>query len=186
MDPGQAATPVVGIGISAGGIEALEALFRPMAERPGLAFVIVAHLAPDRDSAMAEIVGRFTPMPVATARDGEEARADHVYVIPPASILTLEGGRLRVRRSGPTERERNPIDAFLASLGEDLGDRAIAVILSGAGSDGTLGLKVVKEAGGLTVAQGRSQDASRHAGMADSAIASGLVDLVLPVGEIPA
>lgn len=176
---------VVGIGVSAGGIEALEAMFRGWQGPTGLAFVVVSHLAPGRESNLPAILGRFTAMPVAPARDGERPRADHVHVAPPDAVLTVRGGRLRLRPVAPeAKHERSPIDVFLGSLAEDAGERAIAVILSGAGSDGTLGLMAVKEAGGLTVAQGQGASRLLHAGMPTSAIASGSVDLVLPAEAI--
>jgi two-component system CheB/CheR fusion protein len=176
--------PIVGIGSSAGGLEALEAMFRAMPERPGLGFVVVAHLAPGRDSALPAILGRFTVMPVLPAQDGVVVEADHVYVGTPDTALTIRHGRLRVREVEKERHERNPIDVFLGCLADDQGERAIAVILSGTGSDGTLGLMAVKEHGGLTIAQGGHDAAPRYDGMPSSAIATGLVDLVLPAGEI--
>lgn len=177
---------VVGIGASAGGIEALEGLFRSTPAGGGLAYVVVTHLAPGVASALPEIVATFTTMPVARAEDGAAIERDRVYVAGPDATLTVEGGRLRARPVPPEGRhhERNPIDAFLGSLADDAGDRAIAVILSGAGSDGTLGLKAVKERGGLTIAQGTDGSAPRHHGMPSSAIATGLVDLVLSVEDV--
>src|SRR5688572_7103425 len=139
---------VVGIGASAGGIEALQEMFRPMPADTGLAFVVVAHLAPEKTSYLHEIVGRFTTMPVVQAKDGSAIAPDHVYVIPPAARLTLRHGRLRVHPSGPGERIASLIDVFFSSLAEDRGDHAIGIVLSGAGSDGTLGIKALKEAGG--------------------------------------
>lgn len=177
---------VVGIGASAGGIEALEGLFRPMPVDSGMAFVIVAHLAPNKASYLDEIVGRFTAMPVVRARSGEVAAANHVYVIPPDACLTIERGRLQVHPNEPAAgRSLHPIDGFFASLAEDQGERAIGIVLSGSGSDGTLGIKAIKEAGGLTVAQGSGgKTAPQHGGMPSSAIATGLVDLIVPVEEI--
>ena len=170
---------VVGIGASAGGVEALEALFRPMPSDTGLAFVVVSHLAPHKISMLDDIVGRFTAMPVAQAQDGAKVEADHVYIIPPDHSLTLERGRLRVHPAA-APRTLHPIDLFFATLAADRGDRAIGVVLSGSGSDGTLGIKAIKEHGGLTLAQGRDHSAPQQGGMPASAIASGLVDLVVP------
>jgi two-component system CheB/CheR fusion protein len=183
MKPGSASF-VVGIGCSAGGLEALEGLFRHMPADTGFGFVVVAHLAPDRVSAMPEIMTRFASMPVAHAEDGVEVCADHIYVIPPGTLLAVDNQRLQLRPVDLLRRERNPIDVFLASLGEDLGARSIALILSGGGTDGTLGLKVVKQRGGLTVAQGTDGSGPKYPHMSSSAIASGLVDLVLPIEEI--
>jgi two-component system CheB/CheR fusion protein len=177
---------VVGIGASAGGIEALEGLFRDMPDDVGMAFVVVAHLAPGRESALAEILGRSTSLPVQEAVDGEAVEAGHVYVIPPDTLVSMQQGRLQVRKANPAKRERNPVDVFLGSLAQDDGERAIAIILSGAGTDGTLGIKAVKEHGGLTLAQGVDGSRPRHSGMPTSAIATGLIDLIVPVEQIPA
>ena len=146
--------PIVGIGASAGGIEALEAMFRAMPGQPGLAFVVVAHLAPGRDTALPAIIGRFTQMPAVLAHDGQAVEADHVYVAPPNATLAVRQHRLVVNTHEVPHAERNPIDSFLGSLADDQGEFAIAVILSGSGSDGMLGIKAIKERGGLTVAQG--------------------------------
>jgi two-component system CheB/CheR fusion protein len=177
---------VVGIGASAGGIEALEGLFRHTPADAGLAFVVVTHLDPTRESMLPEVVSRFTTLPVGRAEDGAALERDRVHVAGPGAVLAVEGGRLRVRAALPGGRhhDRHPIDTFLSSLADDLGERAIAVILSGGGHDGALGLKAVKERGGLTVAQGVDGSAPRHASMPSSAISTGLVDLVLPVEQI--
>ncbi|MGH7029088.1 MAG: chemotaxis protein CheB, partial [Stellaceae bacterium] len=177
--------PIVGIGASAGGVEALGSFFRAVPADSGMAFVVVTHLAPDHDSLLAEILGRGTQMPVGNARDGEEVQAQHVYVLPASAILTIRDGRLRLRRTGPAERERAPIDVFFSSLAEDRGEHAIGVVLSGGGSDGTLGLKAIKENGGLTVAQGTNATGPRFNDMPASAVAAGFVDLVMPVEDIP-
>src|SRR5215207_2752180 len=153
---------VVGIGASAGGIEALEGLFREMPDDVGMAFVVVAHLSPGRESALAEILGRSTRLTVREAVDGETAEAGHVYVIPPDALVSMQQGRLQVQKANPAKRERNPVDVFLGSLAQDDGERAIAIILSGAGTDGTLGIKAVKEHGGLTLAQGVDGSRPRH------------------------
>jgi len=177
--------PIVGIGASAGGVEALEAFFRAMPADNGMGFVIVTHLPPDRDSLLAEIIGRACHVPVVNARDGQLVEAHHVYVLPPSAILTIGAGRLRLRQLAAGNRERAPIDVFFTSLAEDHGERAIGVVLSGGGSDGTLGLKAIKENGGLTVAQGTNLTRPRFADMPANAVAAGFVDLVLPVEEIP-
>jgi two-component system, chemotaxis family, CheB/CheR fusion protein len=177
--------PIVGIGASAGGIEALEQFFKAVPADSGLAFVVVTHLSPVRDSMLPDILSRSTRMPVVDARDGEEVEADHVYVLPAGAILTIREGRLRLRHTGATDRERAPIDVFFNSLAEDQAEHAIGVVLSGGGSDGTLGLKAVKEHGGLTIAQGSNVTRPRFAEMPLSAVASGFVDLELPVENIP-
>jgi two-component system CheB/CheR fusion protein len=177
--------PIVGIGASAGGVEALEQFFKSLPTDNGLAFVVVTHLPPDRESMLSEILGRVTRMPVVGARDGEQVEAEHVYVLPRSAILTIRDGRLQLRGTGPTDRERAPIDVFFNSLAEDQAERAIGVVLSGGGHDGTLGLKAIKEHGGLTIAQGANVTRPRFAEMPSSAVAAGIVDLELPVENIP-
>ena len=179
------AMTIVGIGASAGGLEALQGLFGAMPADSGMAFVVVTHLAPGRKSAMAEILGRATRMPVSDAQDGTVVQPDHVYLIPPDGMLTIQGQRLRVRPLDPERTARHPVDVFLGSLAEEAGEAAVAIILSGSGTDGTLGVKAIKERCGLTIAQGPDHVPPRHSGMPDSAIASGLVDLVLPVEQMP-
>ena len=179
-------TFIVGIGASAGGVEALVELLRATPADTGFGFVVVTHAEAGRESQLAEILGRSTEMPVRQARDGEPVLADHVHIIPPGWNAALGGGALDLRPAPPGEQPRHPIDAFLGSLAADRGEHAIAVILSGAGSDGTLGVIAIKEAGGLTVAQTAGGSGPRHDAMPQSAIASGLVDLSLPVAAIPA
>ena len=177
--------PIVGIGASAGGVEALEAFFRAVPAENAMGFVVVTHLPPNRDSLLAEILGRATRMPVVDARDDQPVEAQHVYVLPAGAVLTMHKGRLRLRYTGAAEHERAPIDVFFTSLAEDQGEHAIGVVLSGGGSDGTLGLKALKENGGLTIAQGANVTRPRFADMPSNAVAAGFVDLVLPVEEIP-
>jgi len=177
--------PIVGIGASAGGVEALERFFKSMPADNGMGFVVVTHLPPNRESMLAEIIGRATQMPVVDARDGEMVERGHVYVLPAGAILTIHEGRLRLRRTGTADHQRTPIDVFFTSLAQDRAEHAIGIVLSGGGSDGTLGLKAIKENGGLTVAQGTNATGPRFAQMPTSAVASGFVDLVLPVEDIP-
>lgn len=175
--------PIVGIGASAGGVEALEQFFKSVPANNGLAFVVVTHLSPDRKSMLAEILGRATSMPVVDAQDDQEVEAEHVYVLPPGAILTIRDGRLQLRHTRP-DHERAPIDVFFNALAEDQAEHAIGIVLSGGGSDGTLGLKAIKENGGLTVAQGSNVTRPRFAEMPSSAVAAGFVDLELPVEHI--
>ncbi|MFL5335531.1 MAG: chemotaxis protein CheB [Geminicoccaceae bacterium] len=175
---------IVGVGASAGGVEAFEGLFRPLPPDTGLAFVVVAHLAPHKTSMLVEIIGRYASVPVTQARDGEQVEADHIYVIPPDYNLTLEDRRLKLHPLEVFERPQHPVDVLFSSLADDLQEFAIGVVLSGGGSDGTLGIKAIKENGGLTLAQGSDHSAPRHGGMPSSAIATGLVDLVVPVEEM--
>ncbi|HEY6334512.1 MAG TPA: chemotaxis protein CheB, partial [Alphaproteobacteria bacterium] len=177
--------PIVGIGASAGGVEALEQFFRSLPAGNGMAFVILTHLPPDRESMLSEILGRATQMSVVDARDGEKVEAEHVYVLPPSAILTIREGTLQLRRTGPTDRERAPIDVFFTSLADDQAEHAIGIVLSGGGHDGTLGLKAIKENGGLTIAQGANLTRPRFIEMPSSAVAAGIVDLELPVEDIP-
>ena len=128
--------PVVGVGASAGGVEALEYLFKAMPAELGMAFVIIMHLAPKRESMLPEILARDTRMPVLVAEHDQLVRADHIYVVPADSVLQIEDGRLRVLPIADG-RERTPIDSFFASLAEDQAECAIGIVLSGAGSDGT-------------------------------------------------
>jgi two-component system CheB/CheR fusion protein len=177
--------PIVGIGASAGGVEALEQFFRAVPADNGLAFVVITHLPHDRESMLADILGRATRMPVVEAKDGERVEGEHVYVLPAGAILTIKEGRLRLRRTGAADRERAPIDVFFNSLAEDQTEHAIGVVLSGGGHDGTLGIKAIKENGGLTIAQGSNVSRPRFAEMPLSAVAAGFVDLELPVEDIP-
>jgi two-component system CheB/CheR fusion protein len=177
--------PIVGIGASAGGVEALETFFKAVPADNGMAFVVVTHLPPNHHSLLAEILGRATWMPVVNASEDETVEAQHVYVLPPAAILTIREGRLRLRRTGAADRERLPIDVFFNSLAEDQAEHAIGIVLSGGGSDGTLGLKAIKEHGGLTIAQGANVTRPRFNEMPSSAVAAGFVDLLLPVEDIP-
>jgi two-component system CheB/CheR fusion protein len=177
--------PIVGIGASAGGVEALEGLFRAMPADSGMAFVIITHLAPERESLIAEIIGRCTKTPAREVHDGDAIEPNHIYTLQPGTLLTIAKGRLQVRPVNAAHRERNPIDIFLASLADNHGDSAVGIILSGSGSDGTLGVKAIKEHGGFTIAQG-PDGIQRHPGMPDSAIATGFVDLILPVEKMAA
>ena len=146
------AAMVVGLGASAGGLDALQKIFAAIPPRPGLAFVVVQHLEPRHPSMLVDLLARHTAMPVVEAADGMALEADHVYVIAPGTLLALEGGLLRVTAAvDPTAHA--PIDTLFRSLAEDRRERAIAIVLSGAGHDGTAGLRAIKERGGLTLAQ---------------------------------
>ncbi len=174
---------VVGLGASAGGLEALGGLFAHMPSDTGATFVVVQHLERSHPSMLAEMLGRHTTMPVAQASDGTRPAPNHVYVIPPNAKLTLERGCLRVMI--PDESEpRKPVNALFRSLAEDRGDRAVGIVLSGLLDDGTVGLHAIKEHGGLTLAQ--SPDTASHPAMPRSAIAAGVVDEVLAVQQMPA
>jgi two-component system, chemotaxis family, CheB/CheR fusion protein len=176
---------IVGIGASAGGVEALEAFFAAMPAESGMAFVVVTHLDPKRESWLAEIIGRRTTMPVAAARDGDKVAPQHVYVMPPGMVMTIEWGHLRLREADADHHERAPIDVFFTSLAEDQGEDAVGIVLSGGGRDGTLGITAIKEHGGLTLAQGSNSTEPRFKDMPENAAATGLVDLVVPVEQMP-
>jgi two-component system CheB/CheR fusion protein len=143
----------VGIGASAGGLEAFKAFFAHTPADTGMAFVLVQHLAPDHQSMLADLLRATTDMPVIEAVDGMTLEANRVFVIPPNATLTVKAGCLRVERPAPPRAQRRPIDTFFISLAEDQREDAVCIILSGTGSDGTLGLAAIKEHGGLTLAQ---------------------------------
>ncbi len=142
--------PIVGVGASAGGLEAFIALFRALPADTGMAFVLVPHLAPTHDSALAEILSRTTSMPVQEAADELEVQPNRVYVIPPGRELIIAGGRLHLRPRDVQTLHRS-VDRFLRSLAEDQKHHAIGVILSGTATDGTLGLSAIKSEGGYHV-----------------------------------
>jgi len=144
---------VVGLGASAGGITALEKFFEAVAPDSGGAFVVVVHLDPTHASSIAEILARHTSMPVSEAVHGRLVEPDHVYVIPPNSILKIQRNRLVVLPPSEPRGFRMPIDHFFSSLGEDRRQRAVGILFSGTGSDGTIGLLAIKSSGGLTLAQ---------------------------------
>jgi two-component system CheB/CheR fusion protein len=175
---------VCGTGASAGGLEAFESFLRRLPPNSGLAYVFVQHLDPQHESILAEILGRVTPIPVEFAKDGQPIERDHVYVMPRDAGLLVEGGKLRLMPGEPGSSSRLPINAFLTSLAEEQRENAIGIVLSGTGSDGALGIAAVKQHGGKTFAQ-LPVDA-RYESMPQAAIATGMVDEVLPVEQIPA
>ncbi|MEJ2254630.1 MAG: chemotaxis protein CheB [Nitrospirota bacterium] len=175
---------VVGIGASAGGLGALERFFGHVPSEDRAAYVVVQHLARGKESIMDSILQKYTAMPVAQARDGMKVEPDHVYLNPPDRELEIKDGVLYL--FPPVEgdgRPPQPIDRFLRSLAADMKDFAIGVILSGAGTDGTLGMRAVKGEGGFTVVQDPRE--AEYDGMPRSAVDTGLVDEVLPVEQIP-
>lgn len=182
LDP--TAVDVVGLGASAGGLAALEALLARVPPGSGLAWVVVQHLDPTRRALLVELLRRATAMPVTEATDGLRLQPDHVYVIPPARELTVAGGTLRVGTPSQPRGLRLPVDRLFESLAADRGARAIGVVLSGMGTDGTLGLRAIRAAGGLTLVQ--SPDSAGAAAMPQNALASGCVDIEAPADELPA
>lgn len=172
---------IVGIGASAGGFEALAELISGLRKPTRMAFVVVQHLLPTQASALPDLLWKATHVEVISAEDGMRVLPNRVYVVPPNAELGIHQGVLRLAGPAPDERPRLPIDFFLRSLAEDAGKRAIGVLLSGAGSDGTFGLRAIKEAGGLTFVQ--EPNSARYDGMPRSAIESGAVDhCLLPAG----
>ena len=175
---------VVGIGASAGGVEALTEFFSHVPADTGMAFLVVLHLLPGHASRLPEIIGRVTSLPVEQATDGTVIEAEHVYVIPPDSLLSISEGRLSVRPPSVPGHGNMPIDFLLSSIAAEFGARAVGVVLSGAGSDGALGLKAIKHANGFAVAQGSNGTRPRHGEMPAAAIAATAVDLILPVEQM--
>jgi two-component system CheB/CheR fusion protein len=149
-----------------------------------MAFVIVTHLSPERESHLHEIIGRYTSMPVAIATDRTAVAPDCVYVLPADAILSIENGVLKIQKQNRVRPERKPIDIFLSSLAKDSGEYAISVVLSGGDGDGTLGTKAVKERGGFTFAQQPDRFGPAQPDMPQSAISTGLVDFAIPVGDM--
>jgi two-component system CheB/CheR fusion protein len=174
--------PVVGIGASAGGLQAVTKLLKKLSADTGMAYVFVSHLSPDHVSLLAEILTKATSMPVADARNGTEVLADHVYIMPPNVGISIAAGVLRLAARPVGAAGLRPIDSFFRSLAEDQKARAIGIVLSGTLSDGTLGLKAIKTEGGITFAQ--DEQSAIHSGMPHSAIASGCVDFVLTPEQI--
>lgn len=150
----------------------------------GMTFVLVQHLDPDHKSLLVELLAPHAAMPVSEAQDGEKMLADHVYVIPPNSTLTFADGLLRVSRPAPARAHRRPIDSLFLSLAENHNDCAVGIVLSGVGSDGSLGLGTIKERGGLTMAQAEA-DSSPMSGMPFNAVATGSIDIIAPVEAMP-
>jgi two-component system CheB/CheR fusion protein len=172
--------PVVGVGASAGGVQALEGFFQGVPPQPGLSFVIVTHLSRSHDSILPEIIARFTSLPVHSAADGMVVEINSVYVLPPCAVLTVDEGKLQMRDLLPSERERKPIDVFFSSLAADLGELSAGVVLSGGDSDGTLGVKAIKERGGLALAQTADDFGPNIPEMPESAMTLGVVDFCVP------
>ncbi|MEO1969693.1 MAG: CheR family methyltransferase [Sphingomonadaceae bacterium] len=168
--------PVVGVGASAGGLEALREMFRGCDGLPGMAFVVVQHLDPNHESLMAQLIERYTEMEVTQAEGGEQLTRDHIYVIPPGHGLAVEKGVLQLTEFTDPRGLRRPIDDFFESLSKDREHLGACVILSGTGADGSRGLRAVKEQGGLAIAQDPAT--ARYDGMPVSAIGTGLVDMV--------
>ena len=176
--------PIVGIGMSAGGLEVATEFLKAMPPDSGMGFVIVQHLEPTRKSLLAELLGKHTEMPVIEVEDGMAVQADHVYVIVPAQTLLIEDGILRLSEPAEPRGRRHPIDHFFTALAEDRKTGAIAIVLSGAGSNGSAGIQDIKLSGGMCIAQ--APETAKFDSMPRHAIASGAVDYVLAPADMPA
>jgi two-component system CheB/CheR fusion protein len=179
----RAVCPVIGLGASAGGLEAFQNFLSATPADAGLAFVLVQHLDPNHESMLAELLGRRTEMPVLQIEDGMPIEPNRVYLIPPNASLAIQEARLKLSQFSEPRGFRRPIDAFFRSLALDQGSNSACVVLSGTGGDGSEGLRAVKEAGGLTLVQ--TPESAKYDGMPKSAVATGLVDQVLAVREMP-
>ncbi len=174
---------VVGIGASAGGLAALQTFFSHIPERSGLAFVVVVHLNPEQESHLADLLQPHVPFAVQQVTETMPLEADRVYVIPPGANLESIDTHLRLSRLEAHRRDRAPIDHFFRTLAATHDGHSVGVILTGTGSDGSLGVKAIKEKGGFTLAQDPGE--AEYDGMPRNAISTGLVDRVLPLAEIP-
>jgi len=182
--PAPRAFPVVGIGASAGGLEALEKFFAHVAPDCGLGFVVVTHQHPGHTSLLPELLRKCTRMRVRVAADGVAVEPGCIYMSPPEGYLAILNGTLHLMEPEEPGSLRLPIDYFFRSLAGDQRETAIGIVLFGTGTDGTLGLKAIKGAAGMTMAQ--APESAKYSGMPSSAIATGLVDYVLPIEQIPA
>lgn len=175
---------IVGIGASAGGLEALERFFERMPLETGMAFVVVQHLSPDFRSLTDELLARRTAIPIHQVENSMEVLPDAIYLIPPKKDMIIANGRLLLTDKDPGQLMRLPIDHFFRSLAQEAGDRSIGIVLSGTGSDGSRGIRDIHEAGGLVMVQ--SAESAKFDGMPKSALKTGVVDMTLPPDEMPA
>ncbi|HEY5912367.1 MAG TPA: chemotaxis protein CheB, partial [Verrucomicrobiae bacterium] len=173
--------PIVGVGASAGGLEAFTELLKQLPPDTGLGFVLVQHLDPQHESVLTQLLARVTPMPVLEVTNNLRVRPNHVYTIPPNRVLRIAQGALKLRPRQQSHTPARSIDFFFESLAQDQRERAIGVVLSGTASDGTLGLEAIKAEGGITFAQ---DETARYDSMPRSAVAAGCVDFVLKPADI--
>lgn len=169
--------PIAGIGASAGGLEACQELLKNLSAKPGMAFVFILHMVPGHKSLLAELFARLTKMPVSEIKSGMPLEANHVYVKPPNTNLSVSDGKLILSNNGKREFKYFPIDYFFRSLAGELRDRSIGVVLSGTATDGTLGAEAIKSAGGIVFAQDRNS--AKYSGMPQSVISAGCADFEL-------
>jgi two-component system CheB/CheR fusion protein len=179
---GDSRTLIVGIGASAGGIDAVSQLLRQLPAGTGLALVVIQHLAPRRPSQLGAVLARATAMPVLDAENGMRPEADHVYVIPPGVEMALRDGHFVVAATAKDRKTPRSIDLFLRSLAEEEKNRAIGVVLSGTGSDGTEGLRAIRAEGGVALVEDPAS--AKFPGMPESAIAAGAADRVLSIEDL--
>jgi len=175
--------PVIGMGASAGGLEAFEQFFLNMPSDSGMAFVLVVHLDPTHKPLIAELLKKYTKMEVYQVSDGMRVNPNTIYIIPPNSDMAIKDGILYLMEPVRHHELKLPIDFFFRSLAQDQRQNAICIVLSGTGSDGTLGLRAIKGEGGMVLVQDPSS--AKYDGMPQSAIATGIVDFILPVEKIP-
>jgi two-component system, chemotaxis family, CheB/CheR fusion protein len=175
--------PVVAIGASAGGLDAMRTLFAALPAASGMAFIAVLHLDPIHPSKLVELLSAYTAMTVLEAREGMPVQPDHVYIIPPGRFLAVRSGALHLAAPPGRQTVRMPFDVLLRSLAEAIAARAVCIILSGTASDGSAGARAIKEMGGLVIAQ--NPEEAEYDGMPRSAMATGAVDFVLPLAQMP-
>jgi two-component system CheB/CheR fusion protein len=172
---------IVGIGASAGGLKALRSFFEALPETTGMAFVVITHLHPEHESVMADILQGDTRMQVSQVTRMVDVEADHVYVIPPNHEILMADHKLDVKEYDEPRGLRSPVDHFFRSLAK-VHNNSVGIILSGTGSDGSVGIKAIKEQGGLLMVQ--SPEEAEYDGMPRAAIDTGIIDVVLPVNEL--
>ncbi len=175
--------PVVGIGASAGGMEAMRKFIKSIPDSSGIAYIFVQHLAPLHESVLPELLQKVTAIPVHEISDNIRVEPDHIYIIPSNKLLTANDGVLQLSPRPPKDQRSRPIDLFFSSLAEVHGPHAVGVVLSGTGTDGTQGLKAIKEGGGVAFAQ--EEASAAFEGMPNSAVGAGVVDFILSPEEIP-
>jgi two-component system CheB/CheR fusion protein len=175
--------PIVGVGASAGGLEAFTQLFKNLPANPGMAFVLVQHLAPEHESMLTQLLSKSTEMPIREVKNGMVVEPDNVYVIPPDKEMLVFQGVLHLSPREKTKMPYMPVDSFLRSLAEDRRNNAMAIILSGTGSDGSMGIRAIKGEGGIVFAQ---DETAKYDGMPKSAIDTGCVDFIMPTDKIAA
>src|SRR6478735_2640946 len=174
---------ITGIGASAGGVQALREFFKNVPENSGIAYVVILHLSPDHDSKLAEVLQATTPIPVMQVMEKEKIEPDHIYVVSPNHHLTMQDDYIIVTPNTLVEERRAPVDIFFRTLAEHHGHHAVAVILSGTGANGSMGLKRVKEKGGAVFVKNPRE--AEYSDMPRNSIATDLVDEILNAGEIP-